>query len=198
MKYGFVKVAAATPNIRVADVKFNTERILEGIGEAESSGVQLLVFPELCVCGYTCGDLFGQDVLLDGCERALAEIAGATKGKKMLVFVGLAEKTSALHGTAKRSFSAIKSFLRTKRRNISRSPQRSAKICGYRSLHPFRMRSRERISSSIFPLRTRRREKRNTGAFWSVRSPQRLSRVTFMRMPVRANPRRIWSFPVTT
>ncbi len=89
MKYGFVKVAAATPNIRVADVKFNTERILEGIGEAESSGVQLLVFPELCVCGYTCGDLFGQDVLLDGCERALAEIAGATKGKKMLVFVGL-------------------------------------------------------------------------------------------------------------
>lgn len=89
MKYGFVKVAAATPEMRVADVAFNKARILELIHTASEQGVQLAVFPELCVCGYTCGDLFGQNVLLDACENAVAEIAKATEGLNLLVFVGV-------------------------------------------------------------------------------------------------------------
>ena len=89
MKYGFVKVAAATPQIRVGDTKFNGESIIRLIRDAEKAGVELLVFPELCVCGYTCGDLFGQDVLLSGAQCALKAIADATKGLEMLVFVGV-------------------------------------------------------------------------------------------------------------
>lgn len=89
MKYGFVKVAAATPELRVADVRYNAERISDMISDAEKEGVQLLVFPELSVCGYTCGDLFGQNLLLDECFFALRTVAEATNGKKMLVFVGV-------------------------------------------------------------------------------------------------------------
>ncbi len=87
MKYGFVKTAAATPRIRVADVQYNADAIIRMIGQAENAGVELLVFPELCLCGYTCGDLFGQDVLLGGAGEALARIAKATAD--MLVFVGV-------------------------------------------------------------------------------------------------------------
>ena len=89
MKHGFVKVAAATPELRVADVLFNCKKIAETIAKADKEGVQLLVFPELSLCGYTCGDLFGQKVLLDGCMQALREVAGETKGRKLLVFVGV-------------------------------------------------------------------------------------------------------------
>lgn len=88
MKYGFVKVCAATPEIRVADVKYNTKNIIKAIKESAENGSQLTVFPELCVCGYTCGDLFNQPALLVACENALEEIAKATEGIKTLVFVG--------------------------------------------------------------------------------------------------------------
>lgn len=88
MKYGFVKVCAATPQIRVADVKHNTQNIIKAIKESAENGSQLTVFPELCVCGYTCGDLFNQPVLISACENALEEIAKATEGLKTLVFVG--------------------------------------------------------------------------------------------------------------
>lgn len=64
MKDGFLKVAAATPDIRVADVAYNTEKICSLIDEAVDAGAKLVVFPELCVTGYTCGDLFAQDILL--------------------------------------------------------------------------------------------------------------------------------------
>ena len=64
MKHGFVKTAAATPDIRVADTAYNQEKICECILEAEKLRAKILVFPELCVTGYTCGDLFTQDVLL--------------------------------------------------------------------------------------------------------------------------------------
>lgn len=96
MKYGFVKAAAATPKIRVADVHYNGGNIIQLIGRAEKAGAELLVFPELCVCGYTCGDLFGQNVLLDGCLAALSDIAAATKGKSMLVFVGVPVRLSGV------------------------------------------------------------------------------------------------------
>lgn len=88
MQYGFVKVCAATVPVRVADVKFNTENIISAIKESAKKGSQLTVFPELCVCGYTCGDLLNQPALLNAVENALVEIAKATEGIKTLVFVG--------------------------------------------------------------------------------------------------------------
>ena len=96
MKYGFVKVAAATPHIRVADTQFNTQQIVEQISLAGKEGAELVVFPELCVCGYTCGDLFGQDVLLNGCVAALKTIAQSTKDSNILVFVGVPYKTDGV------------------------------------------------------------------------------------------------------
>ena len=88
MQYGFIKVCAATPEIRVADVSFNTQKIIDAIKESAKNGSQLTVFPELSVCGYTCGDLFGQPALIKACENALSKIAEATKEIKTLVFVG--------------------------------------------------------------------------------------------------------------
>lgn len=88
MKYGFIKVCAATPEIRVADVTFNTRQIINAIKESAKGGSQLTVFPELCVCGYTCGDLFNQPLLINACKNAVNEIAKATWGLKTLVFIG--------------------------------------------------------------------------------------------------------------
>lgn len=89
MKQGFVKVAAVTPDIRVADVEFNKEQICRKMGEAAASGAKIIVFPELCVTGYTCSDLFTQDVLLDHAREVLTEIAAHTRDMDALVFVGV-------------------------------------------------------------------------------------------------------------
>ncbi len=88
MNYGFIKVCAATPEIRVADVEFNTQNIIKVIEQSAANGSQLTVFPELCICGYTCGDLFNQPALIKACENALGAICKATEGIKTLVFVG--------------------------------------------------------------------------------------------------------------
>ena len=88
MKNGFVKVAAATPDIRVADVEFNTQNIINAMEEAQKNGAKILVFPEFCVTGYTCSDLFDHSVLLKASRKALLEIAENTNDKDMLVFVG--------------------------------------------------------------------------------------------------------------
>ena len=89
MRHGFVKVAAATPDIRVADVEYNTENICRAIGEACERKAKIIVFPELCITGYTCGDLFTQDVLIEAARRALQHIAKYTEDKDILVFVGM-------------------------------------------------------------------------------------------------------------
>ena len=89
MRHGFVKVAAATPDIRVADVEFNKENICRGIEEAEKANAKILVFPELCVTGYTCSDLFDHAVLLKAAKKALLEIAEFTRDRDLLVFVGV-------------------------------------------------------------------------------------------------------------
>lgn len=88
MKQGFVKVATVTPYIRVADVEFNKEQICRKMDEAAASGAKIIVFPELCVTGYTCSDLFTQDVLLDHAREVLTEIAAHTRDMDALVFVG--------------------------------------------------------------------------------------------------------------
>ena len=89
MRQGFVKVAAATPDIRVADVAYNTERICALIEETVEKGAKIVVFPELCITGYTCGDLFTQDILLAGARDALHQIAEFTEGRDALIFVGV-------------------------------------------------------------------------------------------------------------
>lgn len=89
MKHGFVKVAAATPDIRVADVRYNQEKICEVIQAASDCHAKILVFPELCVTGYTCGDLFHQQVLLEDSKESLLKIVEFTKNKDMLVFIGM-------------------------------------------------------------------------------------------------------------
>ena len=66
--YGFFRVAAASPVVRVADVEFNTGEICRMIGEAVDQGVSLLAFPELSLTGYTCGDLFSNNRLLEAVQ----------------------------------------------------------------------------------------------------------------------------------
>lgn len=88
MRQGFVKVAAATPDIRVADVDYNTEQICRMMDEAAGEGAKIIVFPELCITGYTCSDLFTQEVLLDHAREALRKIAAHTADKDALIFVG--------------------------------------------------------------------------------------------------------------
>lgn len=89
MKDGFIKVAAATPKIRVADVAYNTENICRLIDKTTEAGAKVVVFPELCITGYTCGDLFTQEILLKEAKEALHRIAAYTSGKDALVFVGV-------------------------------------------------------------------------------------------------------------
>lgn len=89
MRDGFVKVAAVTPDIRVADTAYNAEQICRKISETCEAGAKVLVFPELCITGYTCGDLFAQDLLLEQAKEALLRIARHTKEMDALVFVGL-------------------------------------------------------------------------------------------------------------
>ena len=89
MKQGFVKVAAATPRIKVADPVYNGGVICEKLEEAWGKGAKVIVFPELCITGYTCGDLFLQGLLLEEASRQLLRIAEHTRGKDALVMVGL-------------------------------------------------------------------------------------------------------------
>lgn len=101
MRHGFIKVAAVTPKMKVADTVYNTQQICEGMEEAFSQGAKILVFPELCICGYTCGDLFLQERLLASSREQLSIIAEHTKGKDGLVFVGLPlEKAGKLYNVA--------------------------------------------------------------------------------------------------
>lgn len=98
VKDGFIKVAAATPKIKVADCEHNGEQIINLIEDAEEKAVQLLVFPELCVTGYTCGDLFLQDVLLDTAKEQLFEIVEETE---VVVVIGMPYwKDSKLYNVA--------------------------------------------------------------------------------------------------
>lgn len=89
MKDGFIKVAAATPKIRVADCEYNKKNIIEKAVELYAKGVKLAVFPELCITGYTCQDLFFQPALLNAAEKALDEIRSDLSLTDMIAVVGL-------------------------------------------------------------------------------------------------------------
>ncbi|SES80639.1 NAD(+) synthase [[Clostridium] polysaccharolyticum] len=88
MKRGFLKVCAATPDVQVANPKFNTEQILKIVKEKEKEGVKLIVFPELCMTAYTCGDLFLQDILLEETKKQLVYLAKETKDCDSVIAVG--------------------------------------------------------------------------------------------------------------
>ncbi len=89
MRDGFVQVCAAAPEVKVADCGFNAAKIIEYIEEAHESGAKLVVFPELCVTGYTCGDLFFQQALLEEAERAVAEIAEGARSWDIISVIGV-------------------------------------------------------------------------------------------------------------
>ena len=89
MRDGFIKVAAATPEIHVADCVFNADTILALCREANEQGVQAVGFPELCLTGYTCSDLFLHNTLLEGAKQQLVRIAQETAEMDMLILVGV-------------------------------------------------------------------------------------------------------------
>lgn len=89
MENGFIKTAVLTPKVRVADPKYNKEKICELMDLAAAEGAKVVVFPELCITGYTCGDLFFQELLLSEARKALLEIAAKTEDMDAIVFVGL-------------------------------------------------------------------------------------------------------------
>ena len=89
MQQGFVKVAAVTPDIRVADPLYNRESVLKKVKEAAENGAVVIVCPELCLTGYTCNDLFLQEILLREAKEALLWLLEQTKGLNALIFVGL-------------------------------------------------------------------------------------------------------------
>ena len=101
MYHGFIKVAAVTPEVRVADPVFNAEQILEQIRICEEKGVKIAVFPELALTAYTCGDLFLQNRLLEEAKEQLWRICEETQDTDMLLLIGLpAEIRGKLYNTA--------------------------------------------------------------------------------------------------
>ena len=102
MKDGFIKVAAASPMIKVADTEYNAGQVIECMKKAAEKGVKLLVFPELTLTGCSCYDLFGHRVILRGAEAALEKVIEASAGSDMLVIVGLpyAPRGGALYSVA--------------------------------------------------------------------------------------------------
>ena len=89
MKYGFVKVAAAVPAVKVADVDYNIQQIESIIAQAEGRGVEVIVFPELCITGYTCQDLFKEQLLLDRAESGIITLLDFTRKLDIISIVGL-------------------------------------------------------------------------------------------------------------
>jgi NAD+ synthase (glutamine-hydrolysing) len=89
MKYGFVKVAAAVPAVKVADVEYNVQQIESLIAQAEGRGIEVMVLPELCITGYTCQDLFKEQALLDRAEQGVMVLLDFTRKLDIITVVGL-------------------------------------------------------------------------------------------------------------
>ena len=89
MRDGFIKIAAATPDLHVADCEYNAAEIIRQAKQAASKGAKLITFPELCLTGYTCGDLFLQEMLLEGAMQALGTVCRETAELQAVIVVGL-------------------------------------------------------------------------------------------------------------
>ena len=89
MNYGFVKVAAAVPAVKVAHCKYNAAQIEKEIIIADGKGVQIIAFPELCITGYTCADLFQQQLLLEEAEISLMQVMNNTRQLDIIAILGM-------------------------------------------------------------------------------------------------------------
>ena len=89
MKHGFIKVAAAVPFVRIADCQYNIEHIEAQVRQADAQGVEIMTFPELCITGYTCGDLFLKPFLIRQAQESLLELAHRTADTEVLFIVGM-------------------------------------------------------------------------------------------------------------
>ena len=99
--FGFVKIATAIPSVRVADCRHNADRIAEMMELAAKRGAAIVLFPEMSITGYTCGDLFAQSVLLDAAREALGTIVSQSKHTDTVAVVGLPlEVNSAIYNCA--------------------------------------------------------------------------------------------------
>ena len=101
MNYGYFRAAAASVDLKVADTEFNSKKIIEAAKVAAKTGASLIVFPELSVTGYTCGDLFFQENLLKAAANECERIAKETSGLKAVIAVGLpVKKDGAIYNAA--------------------------------------------------------------------------------------------------
>ena len=96
MKYGFIKVAAAVPAVKVADVEYNVGQVESLIAQAEGQGVEVVVFPELCLTGYSCQDLFKEQLLIDKAEEGLIVLLDFTRKLDVISIVGLPVQIGSL------------------------------------------------------------------------------------------------------
>ena len=87
--YGFIKVAAAVPQVKVCDCTWNTNQLESLAAQAEGKGVEIICFPELAITGYTCADLFLQQQLLESCENALFRLLDVTRSLNIIIIIGL-------------------------------------------------------------------------------------------------------------
>ena len=88
MDFGFIRVAAAVPRVKVADVDANVEEMCRLVEQADNEDVSIIVFPELSVTGYTCGDLFGQELLIRKAEEGIKKLKAFSRGKKVTIVAG--------------------------------------------------------------------------------------------------------------
>ncbi|MCM1272162.1 MAG: NAD(+) synthase [Clostridium sp.] len=86
--FDYYRICTAVPDVKVADVDYNTDQIINILEKAHRQNVDIICFPELCITGYTCGDLFFQDVLLDSCKTAISRIVKASANLNMIIAVG--------------------------------------------------------------------------------------------------------------
>ena len=96
MKYGFVNVAAAVPTVKVADVEYNVQQVESLIAQAEDHGVEIVVFPELCITGYSCQDLFKEQLLLSKAEEGLMMLMSFTRKLNVICVVGMPVQAGGL------------------------------------------------------------------------------------------------------
>ncbi len=88
-KCGYVRVAASVPELKVANVEFNTKEVIKEIKALDKEGVQIVTFPELCLTGYTCADLFSQDILITKSKEAIKEVIDSTKLLNIISIIGV-------------------------------------------------------------------------------------------------------------
>ncbi len=96
MSYGFVKVASAVPLVKVGDCEWNAHQIESLIAQADGKGVEIICFPEMCITGYTCADLFQQQLLLDSSEMALFHLLDTTRSLNIISIIGLPLRINSL------------------------------------------------------------------------------------------------------